>query len=346
MKPAYYNEIEPHCAQWIRNLMAAGEISDGYVDERSIRDVSPDDLVEFGQVHLFAGIAGWSRALKLAGWPDDKEVWTGSCPCQPFSTAGNRKGTDDDRHLWPEFYRLIAERRPSIVFGEQVASPLGRDWLAGVRSDLEGVGYAVGAADLCSAGIGETALARVDHPDHTFEWIEIVIGAPHIRQRLWWGGCLDLGVVHPESSWRRGRRSTIPQNRNHKEFRGPDSNGRLGDANNKRLAERERNRSVQQEALDACSRETFECGSDSGFWSSFTIIPCADGKARRIPQSTFLGMVDGLPPDLDAMSPEEGFPLAKGVKGRIGALRGFGNAINPFNAAEFVKAFAETIEEM
>lgn len=161
---AYYNENDPFAAQWLRNLIAAGLIADGEVDERSIEDVRPADLEGFRQHHFFAGIGGWSYALRLAGWPDDRPVWTGSCPCQPLSCAGQRKGHADKRHLWPAFYRLISERKPSVVFGEQTTSDDGREWLSGVRADLEAVGYACGAADLCAAGIG----------------------APQIRQRLYW----------------------------------------------------------------------------------------------------------------------------------------------------------------
>jgi len=161
---AYYNEFDPYAAQWLRNLIAAGHLPAGVVDERSIAEVCADDLAGFDQCHLFAGVGGWPLALRLAGWPDDRPVWTGSCPCQPLSSAGQRKGHADERHLWPTFYNLISQRRPSEVFGEQVASKDGREWLAGVRADLENVGYAVGAADLCAAGIG----------------------APHIRQRLYW----------------------------------------------------------------------------------------------------------------------------------------------------------------
>ena len=157
---AYYNEIDPYCAQWLRNLIAEGLIAPGDVDDRNIQDVQPSDLLGYTQCHFFAGIAGWSLALRLAGWSDDRECWTGSCPCQPLSCAGQRKGHADKRHLWPAFYRLIAESTPSIVFGEQIASRDGREWLAGVRADLEALGYACGAADLCSAGIGSPQIRQ------------------------------------------------------------------------------------------------------------------------------------------------------------------------------------------
>jgi len=161
---AYYNEFDPYAAQWLRNLIAAGHIAPGVVDERSIVDVRPDDLAGFTQCHFFAGIGVWSYALRLAGWPDDRPVWTGSCPCQPFSAAGKRGGFDDKRHLWPDFYRLIAAQRPPVVFGEQVASKDGLAWLDAVQADLEGANYTSAAADICAAGVG----------------------APHIRQRLYW----------------------------------------------------------------------------------------------------------------------------------------------------------------
>ncbi|MEM8149780.1 DNA cytosine methyltransferase, partial [Morganella morganii] len=119
---AYYNEIDPFAAQWLRNLIAAGHIAPGVVDERSIEDVTPDDLRGFTQCHFFAGVGVWSLALRRAGWPDDKPVWTGSCPCQPFSAPGKRKGFADERHLWPAFFHLISECKPGVIFGEQVAS--------------------------------------------------------------------------------------------------------------------------------------------------------------------------------------------------------------------------------
>ena len=122
--PAYYNEFDPGAAAWLRELIRAGLIADGEVDTRSILDVSADDLRGFTQCHFFAGISGWSYALRLAGWPDDRPVWTGSPPCQPFSAAGRQEGRNDARHLAPHFVDLVRSCRPGVLFGEQVASSL------------------------------------------------------------------------------------------------------------------------------------------------------------------------------------------------------------------------------
>ncbi len=147
----FYNEIDPFASQWLRNLIAENLISPGTVIEESIVDL---ETVTTDRFHAFAGIGVWDYALQLAGWPLDRPVWTGSCPCQPFSKAGKRKGTADERHLWPEWLRLIKQHHPPTIFGEQVASPDGRAWLDTVSSDLEALGYAIGSADLCAAGSG------------------------------------------------------------------------------------------------------------------------------------------------------------------------------------------------
>ena len=281
----YYNEFDPHAAGWLRNLMALGLIPDGEVDTRSIVEVQPDDLKGFIQCHFFAGIGGWPLALQLAGWPEDKPVWTGSCPCQPFSVAGKRKGNADERHLWPEMLRLVGECKPTVVFGEQVASKDGREWLSGVRSDLETLGYAVGAADLCAAGAG----------------------APHIRQRLYWvadptePGEGGRGVQRPREG-----ASEAGQWPSDQPERGGHAGGfsGMGDTEGEQVggARQPRGRS-----------------NAPGFWGAFDVVPCADGKARRIEPGTS--------------------PLAHGVPGRVGKLRGYGNAIVPQVAAEFINAY-------
>ena len=163
LKPwAVYNEIEEYAADWLENLIAAGHIAPGIVDRRSIVDVRPDDYRGFRQAHFFAGVAVWSYALRRAGVSDDTALWTGSCPCQPFSAAGAGGGLDDERHLWPHWFHLIRAARPPRIYGEQVASKDGLGWLDLVSSDLEGSDYSIWTVDTCSAGSG----------------------APHIRQRL------------------------------------------------------------------------------------------------------------------------------------------------------------------
>ena len=163
----YYNEHDPAACEWLRELMKKGMIPEGEIDERSIADVQADDLKRYAQCHFFAGIGGWPLALRLAG-AQDLECWTGSCPCQPFSAAGKKRGTEDERHLWPQFRRLIAERRPQLVVGEQVEAAVAHGWLDLVSSDLEEEGYAVGSVVMGAHSVS----------------------APHLRQRLYWGGVL------------------------------------------------------------------------------------------------------------------------------------------------------------
>jgi DNA (cytosine-5)-methyltransferase 1 len=163
---AYYNEIDPQKAACLREFIKTNLIAPGEVDERSICDVDPADLRGFTQCHFFAGFGVWSYALRLAGWPDDRPVWTGSCPCPSFSAAGKGKGFDDPRHLWPHWSPLIRECRPATVFGEQVDDAIGHGWLDLVYVDLEKAAYSVGAAVLGACSVG----------------------APHIRQRLYFVG--------------------------------------------------------------------------------------------------------------------------------------------------------------
>jgi len=305
---AYYNENDPFAAQWLRNLIAAGQIADGHVDDRSIIDVEPSDLKGYEQCHFFAGVGGWPHALRLAGWPDGRPAWTGSCPCQPFSAAGKRKGIADERHLWPAFRWLIAQCRPPEIFGEQTAGPDGRGWLSGVRSDLEAMGYAVGAADLPAAGVA----------------------APHIRQRLWW--VADAGSerrqqvrgsspANENADGRAGRHGSEANGDHQLAGHGKDRNGGLVDTSRNGL----QHGSIHQDR-ECETWQRAEAITRGGAWGDFDLVPCADGKARRIEPGTF--------------------PLADGVPARVGLLRGYGNAIVPQLAAEFVAAYLQGREGM
>jgi DNA (cytosine-5)-methyltransferase 1 len=94
------------------------------------------------------------------------DIITGGFPCQPFSVAGKQKGTSDDRHLWPEMFRIIQELKPRWVIGENVKGLVNlQDGMVfeTVCTDLEGEGYEVRAFNIPAAGVG----------------------APHRRERIW-----------------------------------------------------------------------------------------------------------------------------------------------------------------
>jgi len=264
---AYYNEIDPYAAQWLRNLIAKNLIALGDVDERSIVDVQPDDLKGYTQCHFFAGIGGWSYAARLAGYPDDRELWTGSCPCQPFSVAGKQQGKEDERHLWPTFFNLIRARRPAVVMGEQVAAAVGKDWLDGVHSDLESIGYTCGAAVVPACAVD----------------------APHRRDRLWFvadaerersHACAFTGI-HRQAQ---GEWSRDVEPIGHR----PLGNGVMADTN---APERRPNRTAWN-VTDGQEAGWDEGAGYSWFGSRWTVG--RDGKARRIEPGICL-LAHGVP---------------------------------------------------
>jgi DNA (cytosine-5)-methyltransferase 1 len=317
---AFYNENDPKAAAWLRELIKGGHIADGVVDERSIEDVLPNDLKDFTQCHFFAGIGGWSYALRLAGWPDERPVWTGSCPCQPFSAAGKGGGFADERHLWPAWHWLIKQCRPSIIFGEQVASKDGLNWFDAVSADLEDSGYTCAASDLCAAGIG----------------------APHIRQRLYWTGYSgsartrrDTGTVltaQKECRCQRLANGDLPfpcqcagatcDNR----LEHAESDGRLERGSEPSRGSVEPRRGPSGTVVNANNEGPQGRGErrDSAYqrapWAA-SLVDCRDGKRRPVEPGTF--------------------PLAHGIPGRVGLLRGYGNAIVPQVAAAFVMSAME-----
>jgi DNA (cytosine-5)-methyltransferase 1 len=269
VRPAYYNEIEPFAVEWLRNLIAAGHLPAGDVDTRSIADVRADDLVGYGQCHFFAGIGGWALAARLAGWPDDRELWTGSCPCQPFSVAGKGAGTDDERHLWPHQFRLVRARRPAVWMGEQVAAAVGKDWLDGVLADLEGIGYAGRAAVVPACAVD----------------------GPHRRDRLWIvadrGGAVGdgfgpgleghAGHGHDQAGWAQQDRPAA-------------ATGRGGVLANADIA-------GPREGREQRGRQLGGAGGDSvarSAWSNYAWIIGHDGKARRVEPSIRL-LAHGVP---------------------------------------------------
>jgi len=307
--PAYYNEHDPKAAAWLRELIKQGHIAPGVVDERSIEDITPADLAGYTQCHFFAGIGVWSYALRRAGWPDDKPVWTGSCPCQPFSAAGKGAGFADERHLWPAWFHLIPTAKPEAVpvFGEQVASKDGLAWLDLVQADMEAAGYAFGAVDMCAAGVG----------------------APHIRQRLFF---VAERMADTDQQQRDGGR--YARTARWGESADGGAFGRVGYATHE-PRERLTGGVLAAEAQFDCQRELDGRGSlglehasegvgqpaggpTNGLWADADWLYCRDGKWRPVEPGAF--------------------PLVDGAPARVGRLRGYGNAINAEVAQSFIEA--------
>jgi len=310
MARAYYNEIDKQAAQWLRNLITKGLIAPGDVDERSISDVSPDDLRGYTQCHFFAGIGVWSHALRRAGWDDSRPVWTGSCPCQPFSSAGAQAGFADERHLWPDFHWLIQQCRPPVLFGEQVASKAVEPWVDLVQADLEALGYAFGGVPFPSAGVG----------------------APHIRDRLFWVGHADdtrlEGYAGHGGAARRRRsaRSAAPAS----VLGGlgyPDGESAGRDTGAAHAAQTQDGSKYGDSDRSRHAGGTLPCeltGPVNGLWSDADWLFCRDGKWRPVEPGTF--------------------PLAHGAASRVVRLRAYGNAINAEAATQFIGAYLESVQ--
>jgi DNA (cytosine-5)-methyltransferase 1 len=365
---AYYNEVDRYCCDWLSNLMDAGHITAGKIDDRSIVDVSPDDVRGYDRVHWFAGIAGWDHALNLAGWRFDGQVtWTGSCPCQPFSAAGKGGGGKDERHLWPHWFRLIRERKPAIIFGENVAAAIGWGWLDAVLGDLEAEGYATGAMVLGA---------------HSVE-------APHIRQRLWFvadamhaergqerlngeherdrhdagrtqahgvaGACGPVRLVADAgiSGGRRqrgeqpGRRSIAADEREAGLVADADTTGQRLERRGGLL---DGERPALRDDADGCGAgELGDAGSGGRLKGHSDSGGCSEQNSPREQTGGAIehGYTSNPWSDLVWLPCTDGkarptksniFPLAHGVSGRVGKLRAAGNAIVPQVAAEFIRA--------
>jgi len=365
---AYYNEIEPFCAEWLRNLIKAGLIANGEVDERSIEDVKPDELRGFTQCHFFAGIGVWSYALRHSGWPDDRPVWTGSCPCQPFSSAGKGKGFTDERHLWPAWFHLIDQRRPSTIFGEQVGSKDGLSWLDLVQTDLEGLDYACGPVVTPAAGYG----------------------APHGRHRIYFVGNsksndkrrLPIPSMYGQGEQDRGSGGAcnmadtiMPERRRWTESEQNEQRGIFHTTNGGEscaMANSNSSRCGEGRTGEERSRRTAERVKPTGL--------CSDGVAQgdtintgleghtgnvndgnkpgrigteAIRPATEAGPTNGFWGDAIWLLCKDGktrptkpgiFPLAYGAPGRVGRLRAYGNCIVAPQAIEFIKAAKDWID--
>lgn len=332
----YYNENDEDKAAWLRELIRERAISTGEVDTRSIAEVRPEDLAGFSQHHFFAGIGVWSYALRLAGWPDDRPVWTGSCPCPSFSAAGKGGGFDDPRHLWPDWARLIRKCRPATLFGEQADDAIGYGWLDLVQTDLEREEYAVGKAVLGACSVG----------------------APHIRQRLYFvahsaesrfSGNAER-MDFSDRSRRTPRQSSATPNGHGSAAIATSAAGKLANTDEQHGGKVSRSQAQGSGEWFGNGRERdghSGAGFVNGFWRG------ADWVLRKRWNSedwewcpTEPGtqqMVDGTSESVERVLRKdyETFPLATSVKNRVLKLKGYGDAIVAPLAAKFIQACME-----
>lgn len=290
---------------------------------------------------LFSGIGGFSLGLERTGgfetvafceiepfprrvlakhWPEvpifqdvrkltgadigPVDVICGGYPCQPFSTAGKRQGAADDRHLWPEFMRLVAELRPAWVIGENVAGHISMG-LDDVLADLEAEGYACRTFVIPACAVG--ASHRRDRV-----WT-LAHSAPAISERagdtrLGRFGLADLSSnVADAQGERRGKA------RQHSERPAQRTSGCcevVADTNNAGLQGRQEAGNAESERQGR-DEQPERCGHNA--------------RPARRAQSRLGGMADGFSCWLD----EPGSRVKAGVKDRAARLKALGNAVHP-----------------
>lgn len=343
----YYNEFDKKTANWLRDLIASNLIPNGVVDDRSIVDVTANDLKGFTQCHFFAGIAGWSLALDLAGWPRDRQIWTGSCPCQPFSAAGKGKGFSDERHLWPTFFNLIKQCEPDDLAGEQVASQAGLAWLDTVHADLESAGYAVGAIDTCSPSVGAPNVRqRLVWVAHSVRDRREQRGTGAGNRSIGWSSSPD-GLADAHGERRDGEQIQLLPRRQVEagdEAVGSGGNSRLADTVDQGSQGGLRGRSdAQRSAVDGHARRHSAVVNS---WADPEWLYCRDGLYRPIERG-LKPLVDGVSEKLvrkrDPLTPIEANETSIA---RVLRLKGYGNAINPVAVAAVIESYMEVIDHV
>lgn len=259
------------------------------------------------------------RTTDFTVWRDRVDVLTGGFPCQPFSLAGKRKGTADDRYLWPAMLGVVRTVRPRWVVGENVLGIV--NWSQGmvfeqVCADLEAAGYEVQAYLIPAAGVG----------------------APHLRYRTWF--VAHRGDAGLESPWQERIGAIVASS--------AADTGRVG----------LRERACEQEPVEGCIRtaDARACSKD-GVVADTDGLRCEKQFVSSLPREPkersrprchdFVSVPnwEGFPTESPICGPDDG--LSAGLDGITfpawcrESIKAYGNAIVPQVALQIF----ETINE-
>lgn len=232
------------------------------------------------------------------------DVLTGGFPCQPYSTAGLRKGKEDERHLWPEMLRAIREIQPRWIVGENVRGLV--NWGGGVvfeevQTDLENQGYEVQPFIIPAASVN----------------------APHRRDRIWFVAYADDKGTSARFGKIQGKNGKISERYNNAKSSNP-SNRNFTDSFGLRLEYGAKARQVQGTSRNAEGERSKSSLSfktnGNGYKSKWENFPT---------KSAICGGNDGLSGELDGITFSNW---------RKESIKAYGNAIVPQVAFEIFKA--------
>lgn len=264
-------------------------------------------------------------------WRGKVNVLTGGFPCQPFSVAGQRKGQEDDRYLWPEMLRAIREIRPTWVIGENVAGILSMVQ-PGSEVTVESQASLFDKADketiLEQEYVIETICRDLEREGYTVQPILIPacgVGAPHKRDRVWFiasdrSDARIEGLRQERENEIHGRESTSHSNGTRFQAKGSEqqTTGITGGGLQKDATD------TKDELMEGPMR-TREGGT--GFTDGYSKNPWLEFPT----QPPVRGRDDGLPFDVDYLA----IPF---TKWRQESIKAYGNAIVPQVAFEIFKA--------
>ena len=250
------------------------------------------------------------------------DIITGGYPCQPFSVAGRKKGEEDSRHLWPEYFRLVKECRPTWVIGENVSGHL-KLGLDTVLKDLESEGYSV----------------------RTFSISASSVGANHQRERVWIVAHSECNDNLQEKQRVNGKKEEIQREhwKKDSDTRKPSGTDSIWQTSDKHVENTRRTQRQRGELREKNENETREENANITQRSSGTSqydVANTKGSSRHVHEADagngkleaqeVFGDGSGFSGESSwwAVEPDVG-RVAHGIPDRVDRLKGLGNSLIP-----------------